>query len=99
LIYPSPTDCQDESSEWGTEWNEWGEDWNEWGTEWNEWGTEWDDWNDSVVEAYFGGASAELNVPGMDSVEVHIPEMEFQADGYDIMQVLHDLWYWIYYGY
>jgi len=67
-----------ESNEWATEWDE----------DWNEWGTEWDDRN----EAYFGGAGAELNVPGMDSVEVHIPEMEVQADWYDIMQVLRDLW-------
>jgi len=102
-------DCgpnSDESNEWGTEWNEWGTEWNEWGTEgnewgteWNEWGTEWDDRNDSVVEAYFGGAGAELNVPGMDSVEVHIPEMEVQAGWYDIMQVLRDLWYQIINGY
>jgi len=91
-----PDDCDNEDgSESDEDWSEWSEDGDEWSTEsnWNEWGT---DWNDSVIDAYFGGASAELNVPGMDSVEVHLPEMEVQADWDDIMQVLSDLWDWIF---
>jgi len=87
-------DCETDWNEWSEDWNEWSEDWNEWGTEWNwnEWGTEEGDWSDYVIEAYFGGVGVELNVPGIDDVEVHLPEMEVKADWYDIMQVLRDLW-------